>query len=102
MKLLKLTLAVVGFTLLFNANANAQVVVKVRPNRPNVIVKKPAKVKRGYVWVAGNWKWDKRRKKYIWVKGRQVKARRGYKYTPGHWVAVNGGSKWVAGRWKRV
>ncbi len=103
MKLLKLALAVLGFIWLLNSQAAAQIVVKVKPTRPKVVVAKPAYIKAGHVWVAGHWQWDKRAKKYTWVKGRQVRNRRGYQYVPGYWVAVQGGgAKWVAGSWKRV
>ena len=84
-----------------SVQSQAQVVVAVKPARPKVVVVKPARARRGYIWVDGHWKWNKRTKNYTWVKGRWVRARRGFTYVPGRWVAAPGGFKWVAGHWKR-
>lgn len=92
----------VSFFVLANAlNSSAQVIVKVKPLRPKVIVVKPAKVKRGHTWVKGHWRWNKRAKSYAWVKGHHVKSRRGFVYVPGHWRAAPRGHNWVPGHWKR-
>jgi hypothetical protein len=48
---------------------NVQVVLTVKPNRPKVLVVKPAKAKRGNVWILGHWKYNKPAKEYRWVKG---------------------------------
>lgn len=80
----------------------AQVVVRVRPNRPNtVVVKRPA-ARKGQVWIAGHWKVNKRGTGYSWVSGRWVRARKGFRYVPGRWVKVRGGHRWKAGTWVRV
>ena len=48
----------VGFviSLVVPKTTSAQVVVKVIPNKLKVIVVKPKKQKRNYIWVAGRWK----------------------------------------------
>lgn len=86
------------------AESNAQVIVKVKPVRPaHVVVVKPAKARPNHIWVAGQWKWDKRKNAYVWVDGYYLKQRRGYKYMAGEWVVVPAkGYKWVPGRWVRV
>lgn len=81
--------------------AQAQVVVKVRPNRPKVVVKRPA-ARKGYVWIQGHWKVNNRRNGYVWVKGHWARARKGYRYVPGKWVTVRGGHQWKSGVWVRL
>ncbi len=78
--------------------AAAQVVVKVKPARPAVVVKRPA-AKAGYVWIAGHWKWNAKAKEYRWVKAHWIKARAGHNWTPGKWVKVGNRHKWVPGAW---
>ena len=101
---MKQVLMIFGLLLAFNLGtvdtAEAQVVVKVRPARPKVIVKKPARARKGHVWVNGHWKANGRN--YVWVKGHWVQKRRGYRYTPGRWVTVRGGHKWKPGVWVRI
>ena len=48
-------------------------VVKVRPNKPKIIIVKPNKVKRNYIWVPGHWKWSLRKGRYVWIKGKWKK-----------------------------
>ena len=80
--------------------AKSQVVVKVRPARPAVIVKKPAKAKRGHVWREGHWVYNGRKGRYVWRKGHWVKKRPGKVWVKGHWKKVPGGQRWVPGHWK--
>ena len=82
--------------------ASAQVVVKVRPARPAAVVVKPAKIKRGYIWVDGHWKYNKRHNRYVWVNAKYVRVKRGHAYVAGHWKSVPGGYKWVPGHWRRA
>ena len=95
------TLILFSSILIFGAyQASSQVVVKVRPNKPTVVVAKPAKHKKGHVWVEGHWRYDKKAGKYVWVKGHWKKARPGHVWVPGHWKEVPGGHEWVPGHWK--
>ena len=48
-------------------------VVKVRPNKPRIIITKPNKLKRNYIWVPGHWKWSLRKGRYVWIKGKWKK-----------------------------
>ncbi len=85
----------------YNTESIAQV-VKVKPNRPDKMVHKPAKAKKGHVWRDGHWHWDTHSKKYIWKKGQWAKHKKGHKWVAGHWVDVPGkGHKWVPGHWKK-
>jgi len=93
--------AVMAFTLGVNT-AQAQVVVRVKPNRPAVVVAKPAKKKARHVWIAGHWRYNKKAQKYVWIKGHWAKAPKGQGcWVPGHWKTVEGGHQWVPGHWKR-
>jgi hypothetical protein len=86
----------------FGATAEAQVHVKVKPNRPANVTKKPTKQKNGFVWVAGHWMWNKQSKRYVWVKAHHMKRKAGHNWTAGRWVNNPGkGHKWVPGHWKR-
>lgn len=84
----------------FIPEAKSQVVVKVRPARPAVVLKKPAKAKRGHVWREGHWVYNQRQGKYVWKKGGWVKNRRGKVWVAGHWKKVPGGEQWVPGHWR--
>lgn len=98
---LRVSILVSFFILANTFSSNAQVIVKVKPLRPKIIVVKPARVKAKHTWVAGHWRWNKRSGKYVWVKGHHVKNRRGFAYVPGHWRAAPKGHKWVPGHWKK-
>ena len=81
------------------ASADAQVVVKVRPAVPAVVVARPAAPAPDYIWVDGEWVYSRNRG-YVWKEGYWLKPRRGYVWTPGRWTTVRGGHRWVAGCWK--
>lgn len=80
--------------------SNAQMVVKVRPAKPKVLVVKPAKAKPGHVWRNGHWVWNAKRKNYVWRKATWVKVNPGHAWMAGHWVRSANGHKWVPGYWK--
>ena len=89
------------FTLGIISNGSAQVIVKVKPKTPKSISKRPVNVRHGYVWIPGHWKWSKKTKAYVWIKGRSVKAKRGHRWVSGHWKSTPNGHKWIPGHWKR-
>ncbi|MGD1846436.1 MAG: hypothetical protein ACFB10_13705 [Salibacteraceae bacterium] len=94
---------ILSLSLLSYQMAEAQVVVKVRPARPAKVKVKPVKVRAGHTWVAGHWKYNARRNRYIWVEGTWVRTRPGHRYQAGRWVAVRGGGhRWVSGVWVKV
>lgn len=97
------TLAAIAFiTVVFSANTgHSQVVVKVRPPRPKVVVKKPARPGPKFVWIDGHWRWNRKQHKYVWVAGHWTQPKRGHKWIPGHWASVPGGHKWIPGHWAR-
>lgn len=96
MKRLFLVLVMLGFF-----SANAQVVVKIKPHQPKVVIHKPSKHKKGFVWVAGHWEWNKRKGRYAWKKAHWKRLRKGFRYAPGYWAVTPGGFKWIPGHWNR-
>ena len=82
-------------------------VVKKRPNKV-VIVKpvapanrsiKPLRIKVGYVWQEGYWKWNKKRRTYVWVNGRVIKSKKHRVWVSGRWTKRGGGYIYVKGHW---
>jgi len=66
------------------ANSNAQIVVNIRPNRPERVAPKPPRPSSRHVWVDEGWT----------IQGNK------YVYRPGYWAVPPRGKKaWVAGRW---
>jgi hypothetical protein len=102
MKKLLLSLIIFcGILFFYYENACSQVVVKVKPAKPKVVVVKPAKPGPRHIWVKGHWRWNKKREEYVWVKGHWVKPKKGRAWVPGHWKKVPGGFRWVPGHWRR-
>lgn len=82
------------------SEANSQVVVKVKPARAKVVVVKPAKPGRNYVWVEGHWKWNKRSRSYTWENGYWARRpRQNSVWVAAKWKKVPGGWKYVPGHW---
>ncbi len=79
----------------------SQVVVKIKPARPKVLVVKPADPRPGYLWRTGYWRWHKNKHQYIWVKASWVKENPGHHWTAGYWKKNSHGHVWVAGHWKK-
>ena len=78
-----------------------QMIVKVKPQRPNVVVVKPNKVSKNKVWIDGHWKWNNRTHKYQWIKGCWVKSPKNQAWVSGKWLKVHAGWKYVPGRWSK-
>ena len=76
-------------------------VVVVKPNRPQVILKRPEKIRRNYIWIEGHWQWSDFYGEYIWIQGKWMRQRRGYYWTPGFWEVSLGGFVWIEGYWAR-
>ncbi|KAA3610514.1 MAG: hypothetical protein D8M58_06710 [Calditrichaeota bacterium] len=100
MKLLKNILFAIFISLFFAGNANSQIIVTKKPNKPKVLVVKTKQPGSNYVWINGHWKVHKN--KYVWKKGHWVKARKHHVWIPGHWKEVRKGWKWIPGHWKNL
>ena len=74
-------------------------VVVVKPNTPHVKVKRSNRMRKGHIWIDGHWKWSAFYGKYVWIRARWERERRGYRWTPGYWKESSGGYFWVKGCW---
>ena len=75
-------------------------VVVVKPNRPKVILKRPIKTRKGYIWAEGHWQWSSFYGEYIWIQGKWIRQRRGHHWVSGFWEITAGGFFWVEGYWE--
>jgi hypothetical protein len=91
---------IIALLLSYAASANASLVVKIKPVRPKLVVVKPAKPGKNYVWISGHW--VKKNKKYVWSQGRWVKTRPGKVWVAGHWKSLKGGWVWIPGHWYKI
>lgn len=78
----------------------AQIIVKAKPSAPKVVVVKPNKPGRDYIWIGGRWKVGPNNT-YVWVAGSWMQARKGFVWVPGKWRKVRGGWRWVPGYWRK-
>jgi len=76
-------------------------VVTVKPNRPDVIVKRPNRTRRNHIWMEGHWMWSDFYGEYIWINGKWVRQRRGHYWVSGFWEISLDGFIWVEGYWAR-
>ena len=99
----KIFIIITAFGLFFAGStlAHSQVVIRVKPIKPKVIIVKHNRPSKRHIWIAGHWKWNKRVKKYVWIKGKWVRTKRGHIWTSGYWKKVPGGFKWIPGHWSR-
>lgn len=83
-------------------NSDAQIVVRVRPNRPSVVVtNRPPQPTPRHVWVDEDWR--ARGRRYNWHGGYWTAPPRRYPnaaWVPGHWESRRGGNVWVGGHWR--
>ena len=52
------------------------------------------------VWIAGHWKWGRKKHDYVWVPGRWVKPKKHRIWIPGSWEKTRRGWFWLEGYWK--
>lgn len=98
---MKKFISALALILVMTAGAQGQVIVKVKPVAPKVVVVKKVRPA-GKIWIKGHWKWSPRQHRYVWVKGRHMKVRRNHVWVSGRWKQVRGGWLYVPGRWSRV
>ena len=80
-------------------NVNSQVIIKVKPVKPKVVVVKPAKPGPNHIWKDEHWQWNPKKKEYVWIEGHWIKRKKGKNWIPGHWKKVPAGCKWIPGHW---
>lgn len=74
-------------------------VVVVKPRRSTRVVTRTTVVRPGYVYIDGYWKWNNKRRTYVWVDGRYVKKKKNKVWVTGTWVKVSGGWTYKQGYW---
>ncbi len=80
-------------------DSQAQVVVRVRPSRPKVVVVAPAPPSPRHVWVEEDW--TPRGRSYVWHGGYYVEPPRpAAVWVPGHWAPRRHGYVWIRGHWR--
>lgn len=94
-----LGIVLVGMIGLGVQNADAQIIVRIKPATPKVLVKKPRKPYSNAIWVAGSWTWNKRSKRYVWQSGQWLKPKRNRTYVAGRWIKKPQGWLYVPGKW---
>ena len=99
-KIIGVAIIMGGMFLSIPNTTQAQVIIKIKPPTPKVVVK-PNSPKSHYVWIPGHWNWNKKRHKYVWVSGHWSKPKKGKAWVPGHYKKVRGGYQWIPGHWKR-
>lgn len=63
---------------------------------------RPARPGEAYIWIDGDWLWNRRTHNYVHERGYWVKARRGHSYEPGYWESGPQGKMWIKGRWRKI
>lgn len=97
-KLLGLCFAVAFMISASVTESTAQIIVKVRPPRPTVVVTRPPAPGPGHVWIEEDW--VGRGRDYEWHGGYwAAPPQRGYVWVPGRWTHSRRGYVWVPGRW---
>ena len=74
-------------------------IVKAKPLRPRSIEMRPTKIRTGYIWVDGYWKWNNRYRKYVWINGRTFKNKKNKVWIQGQWSKTRGGYFYTRGHW---
>ena len=82
-------------------SGSGQMIVKVKPQRPKVVVIKPTKVYKNKIWIEGHWRWSNQSNSYQWVKAHWAKKKRNSKWKAGNWIKMPAGWKYVPGHWLR-
>ena len=99
-KMLIVSILVASF-LILPTLSQAQVLIKIKPPVPKVVLIKPNPPKSNYIWISGHWNWNKKKHQYVWQEGQWVKPKKGKVWVPGHYKNIRGGYTWIPGHWKR-
>jgi hypothetical protein len=82
---------------LTSVSAFAQKVVVVPTAPPPVRAEVVPRVRPGYAWDGGHWRWAPRG--YVWEPGHWRRVRPGYRWAPGHWAQSGPNWRWIDGHW---
>ena len=62
-------------------------------------VPRPASPGGAYIWIEGDWVWNRQSHNYFRRGGNWVLPRQGRAYSSGYWQQSHRGRHWVSGRW---
>jgi len=71
----------------------------VRSEPMYVEIEKPRQPSSAYIWIEGDWLWQKNTRTYKNSNGRWEIPQHNKQYRPGHWENRRKGNRWVPGRW---
>lgn len=54
-----------------------------------------------YIWIEGDWVWDRQNHVYVRRNGYWAKPIPGWVFAPGHWQATPRGKYWEKGHWEK-
>ena len=76
-----------------------QTIIKIKQVAPKIIVVRPVSPGPKFMWTEGRWKWNNKKKQYIWIDGQWIRRRKGHHWFEGYWENTKEGWKWVPGHW---
>lgn len=85
-----------GFILFFDACAPGYVTTQ----PTEIEMRRPPRPNDNYVWINGEWVWQRQSHTYIQRNGVWVAPNRGRTYSPGRWNTTPRGHQWQKGRWQ--
>jgi hypothetical protein len=62
---------------------------------------RPLPPNESYIWINGNWRWDRRAHIYVYDNGYWVRPRHGHVYREGRWETDPRGKWWRKGYWEK-
>jgi hypothetical protein len=92
-----LGIAAASIATLGSTRALAELVVRIAP--PPIRQEVVPVLRPGWAWQPGYWNWTGRR--YVWVGGHRVHARRGQHWAPNRWAEDHGRWRMERGHWDR-
>lgn len=93
---------ILAITIFFSITfISAQILVRAKPISPEIKVIKTKRSSTKYIWVAGQWKWNKKIQKYKWISGKWIKPKQGEVWIAGNWINKPNGFVWKKGYWKK-
>ena len=78
---------------------NNKRVVAYKPGTPSDRIHTRTALRRGYVWIDGYYKWNRRSRSYVWIEGHQIRQKKGKIWISGKWKRVPGGWTYISGFW---
>jgi hypothetical protein len=67
----------------------------------NDVYDRPVSPGIGYIWIDGDWRWNRQTHNYVHDHGYWARPKQGRSYETGHWESEPRGKYWIKGRWNR-